>query len=357
MARLSTLMAVSICGALLAPIAGLAQSDEENRCSPWQELRDGACVAKQAESTPAAGQSRQLTTTPRDDPPPASGTTPPAAAAPAPPPPPAAPVAAPPVAAPPVAVFCDGGTVTGGACTCPGGYTLLPATRGSGGTCVRSNAENCRGGVLTVADICLCDGRVTMSGETYALEFLGGKCVPKRCPDKTYLRDGKCVASNDARFSFTCRTGYIPDDSVQNTAATGLRCVPDPTFCPAEAKRKDGSCPKTSAIAVDCFEGRCICGPNADWVNYLCQCTAPYRNVNGTCVTAAAESASEKSKPALQSSETSPKRKACPRGTVRTQSGRCVAARPRLPSAGELGVYYERAYRYREYPPLPYSIR
>lgn len=356
MARFLTL-AILICGMLLMPPVGFAQSDQENRCFPWQEFRDGACMAKPS----APSQSRQLTTTPRDDPPaaaPVAPPPPPLATAPlAPPPPPLAttpvapappPVAAAPVAVAPLAILCDGGTVSGSTCSCLGGYMLLPATTGSGGTCVRSNAENCRGGVLTVAGICLCDGRVTMSGETYALEFVGGKCVPKRCPDKTYLKDGKCVASNDTRFAFTCRTGYIPDDSVPNTAATGLRCVPDPTFCPAEAKRKDGTCAKTSAIAIDCFEGRCICGPNADWANYLCQCTAPYRNVNGACVTAAADSG-EKSKPELQSSEPSHKQKACGRGMLRTHSGNCIAARPHLPSAGELGAYYQRAQRYREY--------
>lgn len=356
MARLSTLMAISICSALLAPLQGLAQPDQQNRCFPWEELRDGACAAKPGLAAPGPSQSRQLTTTPRDDPPPAPAAAPVAI----PPPPPAPPVAAPPVAAAPAPVLCDGGTASGSTCTCPGGYALLPATTGSGGTCVRSNAENCRGGVLTAAGACLCDGRVTMSGEPYALEFLGGKCVPKRCPDNSYLKDGKCVASNDTRFSFTCRTGYIPDDSVRSTAATGLHCVPDPTFCPADAKRKDGTCAKTSAIAIDCFEGRCTCGPNADWVNYLCQCTAPYRNVNGVCVTASATAADDKGKPDLQSTEPSSRKpKACPRGTVRTQSGSCVAAvRPRLPSAGELDVYYERAQRYRDYPPpQPYDMR
>lgn len=339
MARLLTLMAISAFGVLLAPLAGFAQSDPDNRCFPWQELRDGACVAKPAEATPAPGQSRQLTTTPRDDPPPA-------VVLPVAPPPPALA----PAAAPPLAVLCDGGAVTGGTCVCPGGYTLLPATAGNGGTCVRSNAENCRGGVLTVAGICLCDGRVTMSGEVFALEFLAGKCVPKRCPDKSFLKEGKCVATNDTRFSFSCRTGYVPDDSVPSTAATGLRCVPDPTFCPGEAKRKDGACAKVTAIAIDCFEGRCTCGPNADWVNYLCQCTAPYRNVNGSCVTTSAESPGDRSKPQLQSTDPSQKRAACPRGTVRTQSGNCVVARPRLPSPGEFGLYYERTYRYRDFP-------
>jgi hypothetical protein len=188
-----------------------------------------------------------------------------------------------------------------------------------------------------------------MSGEIYALEFLAGKCVPKRCPDQAYLRDGKCVAAGDTPFSYTCRTGYIPDDSIPSTAATGLHCVPDPTFCAAETKRKDGTCGKTSAIAIDCFEGRCTCGPNADWVNYHCQCTAPYRNVNGACVMAAA-STDQKSKPEMQASEQSPKRKTCPRGTVRTHSGSCVAVRQRVPDAGELGAYYQRAQRYRDYP-------
>jgi hypothetical protein len=352
-ARLPALMTLSLCGVLLAPIAGLAQSEPENRCFPWQELRDGACVAKAAPVESAPGQSRQLTTTPRDDLPAAAAPVAPPPAPPvviAPPPPPlAAPVAAAPAAAPAVAILCDGGTVTCNACSCPGGYTLLPATSGNGGTCVRSNAENCRGGVLTVAGVCLCDGRVTMSGEIYALEFLGGKCVPKRCAEQTFLKDGKCVASNDTRFSFTCRTGYIPDASAPNTAATGLHCVPDPTFCPADGRRKDGACASKSAVAIDCFEGRCTCGPNADWVNYLCQCTAPYRNVNGACVTASADTG-EKTKTELQSSEPSHKRKACPRGTVRTQSGSCVAVRPGLPDAGTLGVYYQRAQRYRDYP-------
>ncbi len=247
-ARLSTLVTLSICGVLFAPAIGFAQSDQDNRCFPWQEFRDGACVAKPAEGAPPASQSRQLTTTPRDEPP-----APPAVAPPPIPAPP--PVAAAPVAAAPIVIVCDGGTASGSTCTCPAGYTLLPANSGSGGTCVRSNADNCRGGVQTVTGICLCDGRVTMSGETYALEFLGGKCVPKRCPDKSYLRDGKCVASNDTRLSFTCRTGYIPDEATAGTAATGLHCVPDPTFCPPELKQKNGACGEVSGDRDRLFRG------------------------------------------------------------------------------------------------------
>lgn len=338
MTRHLILIGISICGVLLAPLSGLAQLDQE-RCFPWQELRDGACTAKAA---PAATQSRQLTTTPRDDPPPAA-----APVTPAPPRPPAPAAAVPPAAAPKTAIRCDGGTATGGTCTCPAGYTLLPAATG-GGTCVRRNAENCRGGALTATGICLCDGRVTMSGEVYRLEFLDGQCVPKHCPDKTYLKDGKCVASNDTRFSFTCRTGYIPDDSVPGTAATGLRCVPDPAYCPPEAKRRDGGCTKTSAIPINCFENRCTCGPNAEWASYLCECTAPYSNVNGTCVTASTASVGQSSKPELQSTDPAPRRRACSRWMVRTRSGKCVSVRRRLQN--EFGVFHESPYRHRYFP-------
>ena len=45
---------------------------------------------------------------------------------------------------------------------------------------------------MTVAGICLCDRRVIMSGEEYALEHVNGKCVPQRCSIAA-LRDGKCL--------------------------------------------------------------------------------------------------------------------------------------------------------------------
>jgi hypothetical protein len=305
--RLAIAIVISLCG-LLAPVSARAQSDQ------------GA--------PPDASPSRQLTIAPR-------GTL--------------------------EAIACEGGTVTAGKCTCPAEFKFLPATSGTGGSCVRSNAENCRGGDLTAAGSCLCSGRVTMSGETYALEFLSGKCVPKRCPLETYLKEGKCVASNDRVFGFTCRTGYIPDEANPGTAATGLHCVPDPTFCPAERKRKSGACAKSAAIAIDCFESRCSCGPNADWVNYLCQCTEPYRNVNGRCVSGGADTAShrppaekpEAEKPELQSAEPSPRHKTCGRGMVRTRSGNCVAARPRYPVRQfAIEPYYSgaRIYRDRGYP-------
>jgi len=71
----------------------------------------------------------------------------------------------------------------------------MPASgNAGGGICVKTKAENCLGGELTVSGTCLCNGQVVMSGETYLLEYSRGKCVPKRCPVQTQRRGGKCVA-------------------------------------------------------------------------------------------------------------------------------------------------------------------
>jgi hypothetical protein len=91
---------------------------------------------------------------------------------------------------------CDGGSVTDGRCACPAGFDLLANGDNTGGTCVRSHAENCLGGELTVDGKCLCTGQVLMSGETYLLEYARGKCVPRQCPVRTFLTDGKCVATS-----------------------------------------------------------------------------------------------------------------------------------------------------------------
>jgi hypothetical protein len=96
-------------------------------------------------------------------------------------------------------LVCDGGAVAGDACTCPAGFHLTAAGGNrAGGTCVRTNAENCLGGELTVTGTCLCNAQVVMSGETYLLEYANGKCVPKRCPVQTLLKDGKCIATSAA---------------------------------------------------------------------------------------------------------------------------------------------------------------
>jgi hypothetical protein len=94
-------------------------------------------------------------------------------------------------------LVCDGGSVTNGRCACPAGFALMPDSLNSGGgTCVKSHTESCLGGELTVDGKCLCNGQVVMSGETYLLEHVRGKCVPKQCPVQTLLRDGKCVATS-----------------------------------------------------------------------------------------------------------------------------------------------------------------
>jgi hypothetical protein len=94
-------------------------------------------------------------------------------------------------------IVCDGGRVTGGRCACPAGFELMPdSVNSGGGTCVKSHTENCLGGALTVDGKCLCNGQVVMSGETYLLEHVRGKCVPRQCPVQTLLKDGKCVATS-----------------------------------------------------------------------------------------------------------------------------------------------------------------
>src|SRR6202035_4842511 len=296
MTRLSAAATISICWIVFIPNLAIAQSDQatvpschagellkdgvcvpdEGKCFPGQECREGNCVTKStpepAPSTPAAIPARC-----------AGGTIDAAGQC-----------TCPanthldadscladlkPVRKASDTVVCDGGILTAGKCGCPAGYNLMPANGNlaASGTCVKTDAANCQGGELTVAGSCFCNGRVTMSGENYALELVGGKCVPKRCPEHSFLKDGKCVASGDSNFGFTCRTGYIPDQANPGTAAAGLHCLPDPTFCDARVKRRNGSCPKLSAVAIDCFEAKCVCGdPHAEWLNYLCQCSEPY---------------------------------------------------------------------------------
>jgi hypothetical protein len=92
-------------------------------------------------------------------------------------------------------IACDGGTLSNGACVCPSGFVPMRAAGNAGrGTCVRTDAENCLGGEMTVAGKCLCSGQVTMSGDTYLLEYSRGKCLPMSCP-VTAMKDGKCGAT------------------------------------------------------------------------------------------------------------------------------------------------------------------
>ena len=93
--------------------------------------------------------------------------------------------------------MCDGGSVINGGCACPAGFHVMAINGVAvGGRCVRTDAENCLGGELTVSGVCQCNGQVRMSGEVYLLEFVKGKCIPKRCPVQTVLKDGKCLTTS-----------------------------------------------------------------------------------------------------------------------------------------------------------------
>jgi hypothetical protein len=213
MNRFSAAAAILICLFLTAPRLATAQPDQG--CFPWQELRDGRCVAKPSQalpppalppappavSDPCPTGSRNLSaqcTCPTDthfDRP--SGTCVADATPPAPPPPPAAAPLPPPPAQTNQVVMCDGGSVMNGGCACPAGFHVMAISGvAAGGRCVKTDAENCLGGELTVSGTCQCNGQVRMSGEVYLLEFVKGKCIPKRCPVQTVLKDGKCLTTS-----------------------------------------------------------------------------------------------------------------------------------------------------------------
>jgi hypothetical protein len=172
----------------------------DNGCFPWQDFRNGQCVSKTTQTSPPplpeqpAAAASPVVAAPA--PPPPSSAVAPAPLAPAPP----SLAASPPpdriTRAPELPTVCDGGTLSNGACTCPSGFRLTAAPgNAAGGTCVRTNAENCLGGELTVGGQCICNGQVTMDGATYLLEYSNGKCLPMRCP-VTAMSGGKCVSTS-----------------------------------------------------------------------------------------------------------------------------------------------------------------
>jgi hypothetical protein len=213
---------------IASPAHAQSNSAADNGCFPWQEFKNGQCVAKPSQSPPPAL------------PVPAPADTPPAVAPPPPPPPPVlaspcpdggfrnsagqcvCPAGTHPDAASgncladivtrrPETIVCDGGTVSNGACVCPSGFNVMPAAgNAGGGTCVRTNAENCLGGELTVTGKCLCNGQVRMDGETYLLEYSNGKCLPMRCPVTALLRNGKCGSTTSAEPSIEPETKGRP---------------------------------------------------------------------------------------------------------------------------------------------------
>ena len=192
----------------LSPQLAIAQAHQESRCFPWQEYRDGRCVPKPVQAPPpvtlpapadigACNDGNRSLSTHCACP---EGTHPDASAhcvADSAPvlPAPSAIVSPSPQPRAEGNIVCDGGTVTNNECHCPAGFSVMPASgNAGGGICVKTKAENCLGGELTVSGTCLCNGQDVMSGETYLLEYSRGKCVPKRCPVQTQWRGGKCVA-------------------------------------------------------------------------------------------------------------------------------------------------------------------
>lgn len=218
MARIFAATAFLICLSLAISFPAYSQmnSGTDHGCFPWQEFRNGQCVAKPANTSPPPL-------------PPAPAVAPPSVAPPAPPAPP--PAAASPclegsfrnsagqctcpsgthadtasgrcvadiAVQRPENAACDGGTLSNGACICPAGFNLMPAAgNAGGGTCVRTDADNCQGGELTVSGRCMCNGQVIMSGETYLLEYSDGKCLPMSCPVGA-MKDGKCASTAAAK--------------------------------------------------------------------------------------------------------------------------------------------------------------
>jgi hypothetical protein len=193
MTRFAAAICFCFCLCPFVPLPGHAQSDAgaTDRCFPWQEFRNGVCAAKTALPAPpplpampsgCAGGSRDAAgqcVCPANTHLEAGGNC-------------VADAAPPPAPSRTTAIACDGGTLADGRCACPAGFSLMPAgdDPAQGGTCVRRGAENCLGGEMTVAGICLCSGQVTMSGQVYDLEYAKGKCVPKLCP-----REGPCVTT------------------------------------------------------------------------------------------------------------------------------------------------------------------
>jgi hypothetical protein len=261
MTRSFAAAAIAVLWLVFNSLPACAQSNEDSssdlQCFPWQEMRNGQCVAKPAGAPqpsapvpaiapPAAPQLstdpcglRSLSTQCRC---PAathldasSGTC--VADAPVPP--------TTPTVTPGTAIACNGGAVTNDVCICPSGFHLM-STDGSaanGGTCIKTHADNCLGGELTVDGTCLCTGRVVMSGEAYGLEYVNGKCLPKRCPEQTVLRDGKCLAvSTTAPEPHTTKPAAVKeaDEEDEDRRRCGRGMIHTHTGCVPARRRYPG---------------------------------------------------------------------------------------------------------------------
>lgn len=203
--------AAIFCLVFFASLPAVAQSDQDlssaSQCFPWQQLSDGRCVAKPSPSPPPAVLAPGLSELPTnpciDDTRnlsarcPCPGNTHPDVTS-------GRCVADSivPARRPDETIVCNGGAVTNGNCGCPAGFNLIPATGNpGGGTCVKTNAENCLGGELTVSGRCLCNGQVVMSGETYLLEYTSANACRRAARLRRFQETANASAHRPRRSS------------------------------------------------------------------------------------------------------------------------------------------------------------
>lgn len=251
MTRFSATIAILACltSSMLLPAHSQSNNrsiSTDNGCFPWQDFKNGHCVARHSQPpvpgpAPAAAEPPTIVAAPPVPPrppipPPLPPSPPPQVAS---PPAPPAPACRPGThydaasgrcgvdavtSRPNTTIVCDGGTLSNGFCRCPAGFDLMQTPGTAGGLCARTDADNCLGGELTVSGKCVCDGQVTMSGETYLLEYSNGKCLPMSCPVTALLRNGKCPSSSSVEPEEEPQSQPPPKQTAQDDSEPRHHC-------------------------------------------------------------------------------------------------------------------------------------